>query len=547
MTALALFLECGTIMATQRAVPGTYATILSAITAASAGDTIAIANGTYSESVAVNKSITLLGASAQVFITPPSGAGISVSANNVRLQSLCVAHGASNGIFAGNVTNLFLTNVESDSNNTSGIQLNSITGASVLTNVTAIGNKNHGLSISAGCANITISGGTFSSNGTGRTDGTGGGINMNASGGGTLISNISVNGPLTASNNTSVGIWLNAASSNDTLKNALIGSTGVITLNNNGGSGVLVAGNVRDASISGNFTKGASNAAGVVVIGLDFFGSSSPVNTVIKKCNFNVGYLSDHPAISLSAPEVFRTGVNSVFADSNIFGGTTTAQEIEDLIYHYPDDPVDGLGLVTHTHDNALPVELTSFTASVRGRQVELRWNTATEVNNYGFEIKRKAINNEQSTMNSWEEVGFVEGNGTTSKHHEYIYREELQRAGRFEYRLKQIDRDGSFEYSKALEVSATLAPGDYGLGQNYPNPFNPSTNIRFALEQSGYAEVKVFDAIGREVQVLFSGFVFSGEPHEISFNPEMLAGGLYFYELTANNRHEIKKMLLLK
>lgn len=146
-----------------------------------------------------------------------------------------------------------------------------------------------------------------------------------------------------------------------------------------------------------------------------------------------------------------------------------------------------------------------------------------------------------------FQKVGFVQGNGTTSAPQVYLYRDEVGAAGKFEYRLKQIDRDGRFEYSASVEVTSTLAPSDYGLGQNYPNPFNPSTKIRFALEQSGFAEVKVFDTIGREVQTLFRGFAYSGGLQELSFNPENLAASAYFYTLTTSDRHEIKKMLLLK
>jgi Secretion system C-terminal sorting domain len=553
ITAVALFLGFGTMSATQRAVPGSFGTIQAAINASSTGDTIAISNGTYHEAVVVNKSVRLLGASSLVVITPPSGVGITVTANNVRLQSLRVTHATSNGIFASNVTNLSLINAGADSNNVSGAQLINVTGTSVVTNFTAVGNKIHGVSIGAGCADININGGTFIKNGTGRTDGTGAGINMNASGS-SLISNISIQGPLTASNNTAAGIWANAASSTDTIKTVMIGATGVVMLTNNGGAGVIVSGNVKDATVTGNFTKGAATAAGILIVGVDSYGSSSPINTSIRRCTFNSGYLPDQPAITLSAPEVYRTSKDSVSADSNVFVGASTQTAIDNLIYDKLDDP--NLGLVTRTHDNELPVELISFSALARGRQIEMRWNTATEVNNYGFEIERIPLNppfqggsriRNADEEGGFQKIGFVAGNGTTSAPQAYVYRDEVQAAGKFQYRLKQIDRDGKFEYSASVEVTSALAPADYGLSQNYPNPFNPSTKIRFALEKTGLAEVKVFDTIGREVQILFSGFAYSGELQEISFMPEKLAAGVYFYTLSTNDRNEVKKMLLLK
>ncbi len=602
MTAVALFFGFSSMSAKDRFVPSKYSTIQSAINASLAGDAIVIDEGTYNEAVSVNKSVTLVGAGLFVIITPPSGSGITISANNVVLQSLRVTGCPSTGIVASTISNLTLVDVSSDNNAASGarftnvngvsvtgcifshnhdegfttaggsnytivnsfadsngtsstwsgITLKGITGSSTVTNLTAIGNKRHGLSITA--SNITITGGTFNSNGVGRGDGTGGGININASGG-TVLSAISLTGSITASSNSTAGIWINAGGTTDTIKALSIGSGGVVTLTNNGGAGVILLGNVKNSIVTANFTKGSAFAAGILIVGINFTGSCSPVNTTLKFCTFNSDYQANQPAISLSAGVYPYTSVNPVLADSNLFVGATTPSAIEDLIWHYPDDTADHLGLVTHTHDNTLPVELVSFTAAARGRQIELRWATATETNNYGFELERIPLNplpsppllGEGIKTGGFQKIGFVQGYGTTSAPHAYLYRDEVQSAGKIEYRLKQIDRDGKFKYSASVEVTSTLAPADYGLSQNYPNPFNPSTKIRFALEKTGFAEMKVFDTIGREVQTLFSGFAYSGELQEISFVPEKLAAGVYFYTLSTNNRHEVKKMLLLK
>ena len=319
---VSVILEFGTLMATQWNVPSQKSTIQSAITAASTPDTVVIASGTYNEAtVAVSKSLTLIGAGTTTVISN----GITVSASNVVLQSLRVAHTSSNGIFASSVTNLTLLNVTSDSNATSGAQLTSVTGTSVITNFSATGNKNHGLSISSGCSNVTMNGGTFNSNGTGRGDGTGAGINMYASGG-SLISNISIKGTLTANNNTTAGVWLDAASSTDSIKTVTIGSSGSITFTNNGGAGVILFGNVKDATITGNFTKGSANAAGILIVGTYYFSPYAPINTVIKKCIFNPGYWSSQPAISLSdfgeaVGFITFTSIYNVSADSNLFNG----------------------------------------------------------------------------------------------------------------------------------------------------------------------------------------------------------------------------------
>ena len=347
---VSMILEFGTMMATQRQVPSQYSTIQSAINAASPGDTIAIANGTYNESVSVNKSVTLLGASSSVTITPTNGIGITVTANNVLLQSLRVTRSLTIGISASNASNLSLVNVLCDSN------------------------KTHGLSIGSGCSNVTVNGGSFDYNGTSRGEGDGAGINVYASG--SVISNIFIKGTLTASNNTTAGIWLDANSSSDHINTVTIGASGSITLTNNGGAGVIVLGNVNGATITGNFTKGGALAAGIVIVGLDFNGTSSPINTMVRKCRFNTGYADTVPAISLSTggyPYSFVNyiSIKPVTADSNTFVGSTSDSAIGNVIWDYNDDKIDGLGLVTLTNNNPLLVLSASATSLAFGNRVK--------------------------------------------------------------------------------------------------------------------------------------------------------------------------------
>ena len=296
----------------------------------------------------MNKSVTLLGASSSVSITPTSGIGITVTANNVLLQTLRVTHSLSIGVSASNVSNLSLVNVSCDSN------------------------KTHGLSIGSGCSNVTINGGTFNYNGTSRGEGDGAGINVYASGG-SLISNISIRGTLSASNNTTAGIWLDAASSADNINTVTIGANGGITLTNNGGAGVIVLGNVNGATITGNFTKGGALAAGIVIVGLDFSGDSSPINTIVKKSTFNIGYADTVPAISLSTggypySYVNYISIKPVTADSNTFVGATSDSAIENVVWDYNDDKIDGLGLVTLTNNNPLVLHASATSLAFSNR-----------------------------------------------------------------------------------------------------------------------------------------------------------------------------------
>ncbi len=194
--------------------------------------------------------------------------------------------------------------------------------------------------------------------------------------------------------------------------------------------------------------------------------------------------------------------------------------------------------------EGALPVELMTFTAALHGKSVELKWNTATEVNNVGFEVERKIINNEQLTMNNWSKIGFVEGNGTTHAQHAYSF-VDANAVGKTSYRLKQIDRDGKFEYSNVVEVTVSGITS-FGLDQNYPNPFNPTTTISYQLSSNSFTTLKVYDAIGREVASLVNEMKEAGT-YSATFDGSKLSSGIYFYILRSGNFTLTKKLTLMK
>jgi hypothetical protein len=201
---------------------------------------------------------------------------------------------------------------------------------------------------------------------------------------------------------------------------------------------------------------------------------------------------------------------------------------------------------------NPVPVELVSFTVQANGSNVELYWTTATELNNSGFEIERALINPKSEIENpQWEYVGFVPGFGTTTEPHTYSFIDKQLLSGSYSYRLKQIDYDGSFEYSNIVEVTAQ-APKEFSLSQNYPNPFNPITKIHFEIpllgwdERGGLVTLKVYDVLGNEVATLVSEEKPAGE-YEVEFDGSELTSGVYFYKLISGNYVSTKKTLLLK
>jgi hypothetical protein len=190
-----------------------------------------------------------------------------------------------------------------------------------------------------------------------------------------------------------------------------------------------------------------------------------------------------------------------------------------------------------------VPVELTSFTASANNNEVVLNWSTATETNNQGFEVQR-------SYGNEFVTIAFVEGHGTTTQTQVYSYTDKNVNAGIYNYRLKQVDFDGSFEYSDVVEVDVP-APAVFALEQNYPNPFNPSTMISFRLAVDSKVSLTVFNVLGQEVASLLNGNLVAGS-HQITFDATSLNTGVYMYRIEAagidgTNFVDVKKMILTK
>jgi hypothetical protein len=190
--------------------------------------------------------------------------------------------------------------------------------------------------------------------------------------------------------------------------------------------------------------------------------------------------------------------------------------------------------------DINLPVELSTFSAGINQNKIELTWQTKTEVNNYGFDIERKINEGE------WLNIGFVKGSGTTTELNEYSYSDKdiYSRGNKFQYRLKQIDNDGSFEYSDIVEVK--LIPSQFELSQNYPNPFNPSTTISFSLPQETQLKITIYNMLGELVDTLVDGTYQAGY-HKINFDASNLSSGAYIYRIESNKFTQIKKMMLLR
>jgi len=209
------------------------------------------------------------------------------------------------------------------------------------------------------------------------------------------------------------------------------------------------------------------------------------------------------------------------------------------------DESASGFCFVIEANVTSLsvPVELASFTSSVKDGIVTLSWMTATETNNSGFQVERKAAKED-----SWTVLGFVKGNSTTSNISRYTYTDNVAKLGEasYSYRLKQMDFDGTYKYytlNNSVEIST---PKTFSLDQNYPNPFNPSTTIAFSVPSDSKVSLQVYDILGKVVKTLVNGQKAAGS-YTVSFDASSLSSGVYFYKLTAGENSLMKKMNLIK
>ncbi len=310
--------------------------------------------------------------------------------------------------------------------------------------------------------------------------------------------------------------------------NGFANASGTITITADGS----FTGHIDDDSGDTDFWLIGFGSSGDVTFTLDSFtGNTNGMNanifssTTIDGTPTLVGEFRPSPVtINLSAGLYYQI---RIFTISNTSGN-----------YQFT---VSGAGL--------LPVELVSFNASVQENgNVKLNWETATEVNNYGFEIERK------NELENWNKIGFVLGSGNSNSPKSYEFIDETAHFDVLNYRLKQIDYDGTYEYFE-IELERNLLnslsgessmPNIFELSQNHPNPFNPSTNIHFTLSESKNVQLFVYDNLGRVISTLVDDFREAGN-YEIEFDATDLSAGVYYYQINVGNFIETKKMVLLK
>lgn len=253
-------------------------------------------------------------------------------------------------------------------------------------------------------------------------------------------------------------------------------------------------------------------------------GTSKDANSKSKDVNF----------INASTGDLHLTGAS--LGDLDLIGtpiaGITTDIDGETRHVTYPYMGAD------ENLANPLPVELTSFNANAFGKDVKISWSTATEVNSYQFVVER-------SDNEEWNVVGTVNASGNSNSPKQYSFTDNNLQQGKYQYRLKMIDNDGSYEYSQTVEVNIDV-PKEFALMQNYPNPFNPVTNINYTIPVDSKVMLVIYSISGEKVAELINETQSAGS-YSIPFNAANLASGTYVYRLIANDFVQTKKMLLIK
>jgi len=287
-----------------------------------------------------------------------------------------------------------------------------------------------------------------------------------------------------------------------------------------------LCGGFMNVYLTGNFSVDISLYQNVYIefdSDFEIFGETDPPDTARIDISTDGG-LTWSEAFS----RLFDTGAEHVIQDISSLASQQGSVKFR-LVYYGDYSWHWALDNFAIKANNPIPVELTSFSASVIDDKVHLNWQTATETNNYGFEIERAPL---QSNNSTWSKIGFVAGFGTIAESRNYGFTDNNVQSGKYSYRLKQIDFDGKVNYSDEINIEIRLLT--YSLKQNYPNPFNPNTKINFSLQTNSKVVLKVIDVLGQEVATLINQNMNSGA-YSYDFDASALNSGIYIYTLEAS------------
>jgi hypothetical protein len=338
--------------------------------------------------------------------------------------------------------------------------------------------------------------------------------------------------------------------------NVNAGTLNAASLDITGGTGVNVASvtiTTGAVNITGNITFGGTIAA-LQIINFGGNGALSVGGTFEADGTLTAGagtVIYNGSSAQVVAPYIYNNltidnASGASLTDTTIVNGILTLDSgvLDNAIFPVVLGPSGSVDYAGGSLNSPLPVEMTSFSAVLQGTTALLKWSTATETNNAGFQIERSV---EGSGV--WAKVAFVNGAGTSSSPKVYSYEDKNLAPGTYIYRIKQVDNDGTTTMYNANDLPKVDAgkSSAFQLCGNYPNPFNPTTTIQFSVPQDGYASLKVYNMLGQEVATLFSGMAKAGHYIPATFNASRFASGIYFARLQYNNQSLVQRMLMTK
>ncbi len=297
---------------------------------------------------------------------------------------------------------------------------------------------------------------------------------------------------------------------------------------------------IRRGGTTGSFTSdyndiyyNPSNANGYT--GMDNVTDQQTLTNWINNTAYDDNSVS--VAVTFFSPPDLHLAGSSV-GDPNLLGttGTGIGTDIDgDTRLSPPAGPYMG----ADEGATALPVELSSFSASVKNNFVQLAWKTTTEVNSASFQVQRK------SERTDWTKIGEVIAAGNSNSPKDYSFSDKNLASGKYQYRLKMIDADGSYQFSNTAEAEISL-PTEFSLSQNYPNPFNPTTVINYSIPFDTDVRLDIYSVNGELVRSLVNETQSTGS-YNVQFDASDLASGTYIYRMIAKDFVQTKKMQLIK
>ncbi|PJA96806.1 MAG: hypothetical protein CO129_04565 [Ignavibacteriales bacterium CG_4_9_14_3_um_filter_34_10] len=383
---------------------------------------------------------------------------------------------------------------------------------------------------------------------------------------------LGVAGKLDVSSNNGIGLWLNFSEQTGVVAGTSLGQNGdghymggnggtnanfkadfevdyMFALNPGSGSNCFIDG-VKLVGARTNGYLGNPGISGTNAIGpssTNIFTANSTMFAFNNGGGANQGFEIRIPFDELGVTSTGTlTGFAFVTSETAFFSNVTVPGNVSgDNLGFNPDFGAISGG-VYHSGAVLLPVELTSFNATLVNDGVMLNWTTATEVNNYGFEIERQILKQVQNDSNGWEKIGFVQGHGNSNSPKDYTFTDTDVQSGTYEYKLKQVDFSGTYSYSDVVSVSVAMNLQKMVLDV-YPNPFNPTTTISFVLPKASRVNLVVYDITGQKVAELIDNEFMESGNHKLSFNGSDLASGIYISVLQAEGMQIVKKMQLIK